>query len=166
MPDIVWKSLPYNPNYEVSNVGGVRSWVLPGPGGRRREVPKDIAIHTNHNGYQVVNIRVNGKRTQFRVHRLVLLAFEGPCPEGCNVDHINGLRHDNRLENLRYLDIPENSAQGAKEGEENPNTKLSWYMVRLIRETPHITQVEWAEKLGVSQHAIHCIRANKTWKEQ
>lgn len=158
----MWKALPFDDRFEVSDEGQVRSWALPGPGSARRETPLARAVHSNHGGYQVVMIC----RKQYRVHRLVLEAFVGPCPEGCNVDHIDGNRANNRLENLRYLDISENSAQGEQYGENNPKTKLTWELVREIRATPHIKQQDWADRLGVSQHAIHCIRKHKTWKEQ
>jgi len=158
----MWKALPFDDRFEVSDRGEIRSWCLPGQNSGRRETPLLRKAHTNHNGYTVVQVC----RKQYRVHRLVLEAFVGPCPAGCNVDHINGLRHDNRLSNLRYLDKAKNCAQGARYGQDNNKTKLNWDIVREIRNTPHIQQVEWAERLGVSQHAIHCIRSHKTWKEQ
>lgn len=51
----------------------------------------------------------NKKRKFFCVHRLVYEAFNGPIPEGLQVDHINGIRDDNRLENLRLLTHKENN---------------------------------------------------------
>jgi hypothetical protein len=37
----------------------------------------------------------------YKAHRLIWTMFNGDIPEGCQIDHINGMRHDNRLENLR-----------------------------------------------------------------
>lgn len=54
--------------------------------------------------YRVVTIR--GK--EYRVHRLVMEAFNGPCTEGMEVDHKNRIRHDNRLDNLIYCNHTEN----------------------------------------------------------
>lgn len=51
----------------------------------------------------------NKKRKWFFVHRLVYEAFKGQIPEGLEVDHINGIRDDNRLSNLRLLTKIENN---------------------------------------------------------
>lgn len=158
----MWKALPFDDRFEVSDQGEIRSWCLPGQNSGRRETPLLRKTHTNHNGYTVVAIC----RKQYRVHRLVMEAFVGPCPAGCNVDHINGLRYDNRLSNLRYLDKAKNCAQGKMYGKKNPKTKLNWDIVREIRNTPDILQKEWAERLGVAQAHISNIRLHKTWKEQ
>lgn len=85
--------------YQISNQGRVFS------------VKKKIFIkldENNQQGYQVVKLCKNGKRYKFRVHRLVAEAFI-PNPENkpC-VDHINTIRNDNRVENLRWVTYKEN----------------------------------------------------------
>ena len=49
-----------------------------------------------------MHVMINHKA--YMVHRLVLETFVGECPEGFTVDHINRIRDDNRLKNLRYAD--------------------------------------------------------------
>jgi hypothetical protein len=58
------------------------------------------------------------------VHRLVLLAFVGPCPAGHEVLHLNHQPADNRLENLRYGTRSENIAMDWAVGTRrmHPNT--------------------------------------------
>lgn len=55
--------------------------------------------------YMTVNM---GDGVYDRAHRVVWILHHGPIPEGYEVDHINGLRHDNRIENLRLASGAEN----------------------------------------------------------
>lgn len=60
----------------------------------------------NCNGYRRINLkRSDGKRVGVDVHRLVALAWIGPIPRGYWVNHENGNKADNRVENLR-IDTP------------------------------------------------------------
>ena len=61
-------------------------------------------------GYKWVGLMNNDKKRKIIfVHRLVYEAFKGQIPEGLQIDHINGIRDDNRLINLRLLTPKENS---------------------------------------------------------
>ena len=65
---------------------------------------KLTTLHKDYS-YSYVSFKVQGKSVTYPVHRLVLLAFMGPCPKGMrcrhvNVRHLNGVRNDNRIENL------------------------------------------------------------------
>lgn len=64
----------------------------------RRAKPGMVAGTPNGDGY----LRVMVKRTQYRVHRIVWLMVYGQWPKG-QIDHINGIRDDNRVENLREV---------------------------------------------------------------
>lgn len=99
MTEEVWKPVVgFEGKYEASNRGRVRSLVA----GR----PRVFKHHVNSDGYQQVAL---GKRfTNIYVHSLVLEAFVGPRPEGYECDHINTVRDDNRLENLRWVTKGEN----------------------------------------------------------
>ena len=57
------------------------------------------------NGDGYLRVRVNG--TQFRVHRIIWLITQGAWPEG-QIDHINGVVSDNRIENMRDVDAQGN----------------------------------------------------------
>lgn len=64
----------------------------------------------NNRGYMVVSI--NGKK--YKVHRLVLEAFVGPCPEGFECDHSDRDRHNNALTNLRWCSPTDNNRNTAQ----------------------------------------------------
>ena len=69
---------------------------------------KEVKTFKNKYGYIQVSLCKNGKQKSFKVHRLLATAFI-PNPENKScVDHINGIRDDNRLENLRWVTHREN----------------------------------------------------------
>lgn len=108
-----WKFVPGTGDYyKVSNLGRVRSaerTIIRSDGlkmkykeGRPRLGSK------NPDGYRELRAYSNSKYRTIGVHRAVLAAFVGPCPEGAEVCHNNGIRDDNRLSNLRYGTHSEN----------------------------------------------------------
>ena len=62
----------------------------------------------NIKGY--VHARCDGKKVL--AHRLIWVWHNGPIPEGLQIDHINGVRNDNRIENLQLLTPRQNVAKG------------------------------------------------------
>ena len=133
----IWKPvLGYEGLYDVSNLGRVRNMA-------RRSGTKPLRIlkqEPMHRGYLCVPLSGKGIRKLCRVHRLVMAAFVGPSPDGKHVNHINGDKRDNRLENLEYLTASENTAHAMKIGtmrawgENNPFAKLSDSDATRIRE--------------------------------
>lgn len=95
-----WKTIPEFPRYEISTRGRVRSC------GRWGETVY-MKLYDSH-GYLRARFSVRGVKTFRQVHRLVLEVFVGPRPDGYQCDHINGVRDDNRLENLRWVTPLEN----------------------------------------------------------
>lgn len=97
------RPLPSSPRYSVSDTGevyGVRGNLLK-------------PYQNKQTGYLMVGVHYGGGGTKPKlrtVHSLVLEAFAGPRPEGQEVRHLNGVRTDNRLENLAYGTSSENKA--------------------------------------------------------
>lgn len=87
-------------DYEVSNLGRVRSLkfgkVKILNGGKTKE------------GYCQVHLSKNGKQKKFLVHRLVWEAFNGPIPDGYEIDHRDANKQNNILDNLRCVTHIEN----------------------------------------------------------
>ena len=102
-----WRSIEgYEGLYEVSNFGRVKSLAIMWQNGRVRE--ERILKENLHFGYAHVTLCKNGTQKQWRVHRLVAIAFI-PNPENKPfIDHINTVRNDNRVENLRWVTRQEN----------------------------------------------------------
>lgn len=93
----IWMPVRDYINYEVSNYGDVRN-------ARTGRVLKLSGY-----GYYQVHFWKDGKRKMFLVHRLVYEAFNGPIPDGLVIDHVDGCKTNNRLENLRVCTQKENS---------------------------------------------------------
>ena len=98
--------------YEVSNMGNVRSYFLGDGTNNISDKPRNLKLTTNTQGYNVVGLR----QKQFKVHQLVLTAFVGECPDGMECCHNNGIRNDNRVENLRWDTKKGNMADKVKHG--------------------------------------------------
>lgn len=104
----IWKPVAgYEGRYSVSNLGRVKSLkrvTEPLHGGHPRICPETILKgeqNTRDHHYRV-RLYINTETRRFLVHRLVLTAFVGPCPDGMVGCHNNGDPTDNRLENLRW----------------------------------------------------------------
>jgi hypothetical protein len=73
-----------------------------------------MRTHINHKGYEMVRLCKYGKHKGFQVHRLVALHFIPNPEEKPFVDHINCIRDDNRVENLRWATACENGQNRLK----------------------------------------------------
>ncbi len=71
---------------------------------------------TGTNGYRKVYSRITGYTGPVLIHQIVAQAFLGPCPPGKQVNHKNGKKDDNRIENLEYLTPSENTLDTFKRG--------------------------------------------------
>ena len=121
-----WRIIDSNPDYQVSNTGLVRSI-------KHNRVKVLRPVLTNGR-YWSVGLWVNSTEKRFCIHRLVALAFI-PNPDDKNeVDHINRIKTDNRVENLRWVTRSENNINTPTRTEHrNIYRKRDSYQVRIYR---------------------------------
>ena len=108
----LWKDIcGYEGRYQVSNWGRIKSLNRTITDcRRRRQIIREKILKPENvdDGYERVSLCRNGGQKHHRVATLVYEAFNGPIPEGLEIDHINGNNRDNRLENLRVCTHKEN----------------------------------------------------------
>jgi hypothetical protein len=159
-----WRQISEAPGYEVSDTGEVRRLT----NSTRGKIGDPITL-SDFEGYKVAQLRTNGKKQHFRVHRLVLAAFVGPSDQFVN--HKNGVRHDNRLKNLEYCTNQENLDHAKyvlgkhHMGGRNPNATLTEDKIRPIFDmfAGGATQSEIARSLGVNRSVICRILKREMW---
>jgi hypothetical protein len=176
MPDIktftveYWRPIPgFDGRYEVSTLGRVRAehaafnksaW-FERTGGL-------LTARIDRYGYPQVKLTRAGIKESYPVHRLVLLAFVGPQPEGTQGCHNNGIKTDNRVENLRWDTAAANQYDKRRHGtllhgERHPKSRLTAEQVRVIRSSPE-SELTLAKAFGVSTSNIGEIRRGHSWK--
>lgn len=89
--------------------------ILASSAGRVKISDKDPTLGRNMNGYMSFCVKINGKYKRYSVHRLVATAFYGK-NNGMVVNHINGIRSDNRIDNLEFITQADNVKHAFKTG--------------------------------------------------
>lgn len=140
----IWKAVPgYGGKYEVSNRGDVRNpkgeYLKPFP------IPK---------GYLVVDLCHNGKKTHIRVNRLVAEAFIPNPDNKAEVNHKNGNKADNRVENLEWSTKSENMIHAYRSGLQTKG-RHPIRKVRCLEDGKvYPTAGEAARTYGIAPHAV------------
>ena len=108
----IWKPLKLNPDcYEVSNYGRVRSIAFFNQWGYfKRKEPLILKTHKNKGGYVLVSLVVDGKHCSKSIHRLVFVNFVGEINDGLEINHKDGNKANNMLDNLEICNHSYNMA--------------------------------------------------------
>jgi hypothetical protein len=173
----VWKDIPgYEGYYQVSNIGKVRGL------NRINNINQPVrarmmSLKKTKNGYISASLSKNGKTKHIHVHRLMAMAFipnlyNLPC-----VNHINGIKADNRIKNLEWCtwvynnwhkdNILGKNNKGKFTGENNPMavmTDVKVIEVRNILKKYKVSDGGLSRLYKVNPETIRRIRLNKIWK--
>lgn len=116
----IWKDIKgYKGLYQISNLGRIKSLgrtIKRDKKGEMRIEEKIIQVHTLKNGYNKVDLFKEGKKKCCYIHRLVAEAFIPNTDRKKDVNHINGIKLDNRVENLEWATRSENMKHAFRTG--------------------------------------------------
>lgn len=156
----LWEIIPgFGGRYFASSLGRIKSTK-----GREKILSQCIGTR----GYAAVGLYRDKKQKMFRVHRVVLLSFSGPCPAGHVGAHLDGDKLNNRASNLCWVTPSENERHKASHGTSNCNTnaKLKAVQIPEIKELRDLglSYREIGNRFSVSHECIRHIFIGRTWK--
>lgn len=168
MSKIVFKQIPKFPDYFADSFGNIWS--------SKSGTLKKMTLHLwKADGYFVVQIGGRKNRYTEKVHRLVCKAFHGEPPKDKNMAiHFNGIRTDNRPENLRWGNNSENMLDRRRHGTheelkgiKNGRAKLTEadvILIRYIKSNYKTTNEDIALFFNVNASRISNIAHRRSWK--
>lgn len=158
----IWKEIKDYPLYQVSNLGRVKSLRF----GKERIIKGGIDTR----GYSMMNLTGNNCRESVLTHRLVAKAFIPNLENKPNVNHINGIKTDNRVENLEWctqrenvIHAFENGLCSDKKGVNNGRAIVTEHQVLEIRKISGKSTAQIARDYGLTWDCVCKIRKRKTW---
>lgn len=177
MENEIWKDVAgYEGHYQVSSIGRVKSLDRTIQSKLIGDfVKKGILLTPSKRGkYLKVSLSKDSAIIQYSVHRIVATAFiDNPCNKKC-VNHINGIKHDNRVENLEWVTYSENTkhsytnqlqiSQKGSDCSQSKTDESSVIEMRNIYNSGIITVTELAKKYGLSISTVSQILNRNRWK--
>jgi len=162
----IWKPI-FKGKYEVSNIGRLRTgWCRNRWGIYRPKKERILFQYKNKEGYMQASLYTEeGKLKSFKVHRLVALAFIKNFGNKPQVNHLNSIRHDNRVENLEWCTNSENQIHSARFGKHksnNPSAKITESDANKIYSSTKPV-LELAKIYRLHPDSIINIKNGKTW---
>lgn len=154
----IWKGIKgYKGLYKVSNTGKVLSI--------KRNL---ILVPCLNRNYLKVNLYDKGKRAPTSIHRIVALNFINNPKKYKQVNHKDGNKLNNNVENLEWCDAAFNSKHAAElglyiSGEKHPFSKFKNEDIRFIR-TCGIGNLKLSKLFSVAEHTIFRIKNKQSYK--
>ena len=160
----IWVNITESDKYQVSNLLRVRSFMV-----KDGEPPRILNTFISKTGYYVVNLSLNKKRRTRKLHRLFAIAFI-PNPNNYpEINHIDGNKLNNSINNLEWCTGLMNKRHAFRTGlipkvvgQNQSSTKLTDDVVIEIFNSKEPTSV-LKNKYGVSASAINGVRDGKSW---
>lgn len=143
----------------LSIVGFEGLYSISSDGDIRNRHGRSLRPPTINSGYKQVILFNDGARHHFLVHRLVYEAHVGPIPDGLDINHKNGIKTDNYVENLELMTRKENIRHAMEAGLID-RTKLTREMaLTMIQSRERAAAL--AERFGVTAHMVYEVRSKR-----
>ena len=151
----------YEGRYAVTKDGRIYSYYLKG----------FLSPKTDKDGYLVVCLHKNGQKKYFQVHRLIAETYISNPDNLETVNHKDGVKNNNNINNLEWCSFSDNLKHAYKiglrcnKGTNSPTSKLTENDIRKIRKLLHEKETkEIAEMYGVVPGTIYNIASRRSWK--
>ena len=111
---------------------------------------------SNCKGYRVTTLYIDGIKTQVKHHRIIWLYYKGPYDaERFCINHKNGNRQDNRIDNLELVTFSENNSK-ARNGKIPFNQKVTISMIKKMIELRKQGKIykEIANEIGIRKSTV------------
>lgn len=150
----IWKPIPGYSSYDASNTGKIRD--------SDKKIVEFKKCSGFYNKYRSVTIRNDfGRLCTELVHRLVYSAFYGPIQiikgKRVVIDHINNIKHDNRLENLQLLTQSENMLKALKDNLREDNLPITMTDHDSGTKTIFFSMMEISRYFNIPRHKVYLL---------
>lgn len=176
----IWRDIPnYEGLYQVSNLGRIKALTRRVDKGKCHRTWEEHVLKygLDKKGYLRTNLAKNGINKTIKIHRIVAEVFVPNIQNKPQVNHINGVKSDNRACNLEWVSNGENQKHAFKlgllndrSGENNVSAKLTWNDVEFIRKNYKPRDKEFgtialSRKFNVHRKTISRIINMKLWRK-
>ena len=165
----IWKDIKnFENKYQVSNLGNIRSLNY-----NRQNICKNVSLTIVGAGYLSFNFCKGGKKIRLSAHRLVAQAFIPNPYNKPDINHKNGIKTDNYIENLEWVTKKENQKHShvmglaaSQKGENNPFSKLTEKDIYKIRELfdNGVSGSKIGKMFGITSLYAGRIKNRKVWR--
>ena len=157
----IWKVLPRAPQYLCSNLGNIKSL----------RYQRNLNGCKNNCGY--ARVQLGSSKNKHFIHRLVAECFLEAKEGNVFVNHKDGNKSNNRVDNLEWCTMKTNNIHAVQtglrnpvKGESHPQSKLTEKnaieIIRLLNQGINCTQI--GKRFSVDRKTIADIKNGKTWK--
>lgn len=149
----VWRDIPgTNGAYQASTLGKIKSvgrWSVNSIGVRHRVYETVLTPCDQRGGYQHVVIKIDGKRKTIRIHTLIARTFlDQPDPSRWQINHKDGNKKNNRLENLEWVTPRENMTHALINGLQPKTSRKGKPVIQMTLDGQFVAEHRSARSCG------------------